>query len=118
MYRRLPSTFYALVAMDFLVQPALFIANGQRLDPRASALCFLALLLYGIARGSWLAWGFLSAYTVLLTLAGLLSVGTGLSARLLVVNIYNLVTVALLLSPSVRAHLKGPTAGSRAATVV
>jgi hypothetical protein len=101
---RLPKTFYALVGMFFIVQPLLFLVKGQALDPRGPALAVTAALLYFIARGSWIAWGVVFAYTALLSLLVLLV--PSLNASWIMLTAYNAATLYLLLSRSLRGHLR------------
>jgi hypothetical protein len=111
--RRLPVSFFALVAAEFLVQPALFVVSAQRLQPHPAGLLLIGLLLLGIARGSRAAWGLLLLVTLLLTVAVavVLPAGGTLNASGAALTLYNLATLALLLSRSLRSLLRPPRSG-------
>jgi hypothetical protein len=110
MVRRVPAVYliYAgLVLLEFVVQPLLFLATSQPLHPSWGGLAFVALVLVGIARRSWLAWVCLLLWTLVLTVLVLPWAFSSVNAMVLVA--YDAATLALLLSRPMRAHVRGPS---------
>ena len=110
MAKRVPGVYliYAgLVLLEFVVQPLLFLATSQSLHPSWGGLAFVALILVGIARRSWLAWVCLLLWTLVLTVLVLPWALSSVNA--LVLTAYNAATLALLLSRPMRAHVRGPS---------
>jgi hypothetical protein len=107
--RQLPAAFYALVAMELVVLPLLFLAVGQRLDPRRGGLLVLGLVLIGVARRSRIAWGLLLLMTLMLLCAVAVTAPTATPSLSGIGQLlYNAGVLALLLSPSLRRHVLGP----------
>jgi hypothetical protein len=114
----LPATYYALVATLLALIPVTMAATGQHVAPNAG-VAILALLLWGVARRSWLSWSLLLIWNVFYVLAIALVVpGGSISASGLAILACSALAAGLLLSPSMRAHLGGSArrAGSRAAS--
>jgi hypothetical protein len=104
--RQFPRTYIALVLMEFVGQPVLFLATGSPLHPSPGGLIILALIVMGIARRSYLAWGLLLTWTafeffaVTLLLASSSQTTAGIAWLF-----YNAASLALLLSPTMRRYL-------------
>jgi hypothetical protein len=81
------------------------VVAGDSVDPSAPGLAFVALLLLGLARGSGTAWVLLFLWNafVVLSVAGASGGTILLSGVFLLLNAA--VSVALLLSPSMRSHV-------------
>lgn len=81
------------------------VVAGDTVDPSAPGLAFVALLLLGLARGSRTAWLLLFLWNafVVLSVAGVSGGTVLLGGVFLLLNAA--VSVALLLSPSMRSHV-------------
>jgi hypothetical protein len=87
-----------------LFGPLLIVANGGGTLTRSAAVV-VPLLLFGLARGWQPVWGLYVVFSVA-GLASTLSVsGGGLLPNVLCLLAYNVGSLALLFSPSMRAHV-------------
>jgi hypothetical protein len=103
--RRLPRIFFPLAILTiFGTLPAMLI-DGDSIRPSAAGLVVIALLLVGVARGSTVAWTLLVIWNAFVVLAVAAAFGGSwlAGAPLLLVNA--ILCLALLLAPSMRAHL-------------
>jgi hypothetical protein len=91
---------------------ASMMAAGDTIRPSAAGLAFVALLLLGLARGSHVAWLILLVWNAFAVLS-VIGAGGGtllLGAAFLLLN--GVLSLALLLSPSMRGHLRTQRARS------
>ena len=113
--RRLPRTYFPFALLTMFGPLLGMVVAGDSIHPSVPGLAFVALLLLGLARGSGTAWLLLFLWNVFVVVS-VVGVSGGtllLSGVLLLLN--TVLSVVLLLSPSLRAHL-GLSHGRRAAT--
>jgi hypothetical protein len=103
--RRLPRTYLAFVLLS-ICGPVLVVANGGgRLTGSGAAVVVVALLLFGLARGSRTVWGLFVAFGAVGMLSTFSVSGGGLPPNVLCLLAYNVGSLALLLSPPMRQHV-------------
>ncbi len=99
---RLPVSYWAFVLLSVVAPPVIMVASGGKVQPKAAALLFVALVLWGLARGSVLAWGLSLLWSGFLALAiGAVGAG-GLELSGVLFLLTSAGSVAALLSPSMR----------------
>ena len=101
--RRLPRTYWVFVLFSIL-GPLLIVANGGG-TVTGSAVVIVALLLFGLVRGWQPVWGLYVVFTVAGLVSTLGASGGGLLPKVLCLLVYNIGSLALLFSSSMRAHV-------------
>ena len=101
--RRLPRTYWVFVLFSIL-GPLLIVANGGG-TVTGSAVVVVALLLFGLARGWQPVWGLYVVFGAVGLVSTLSVSGGGLLPNVLCLLAYNVGSLALLFSSSMRVHV-------------
>jgi hypothetical protein len=99
---RLPHSYWAFVLLSFGAPPLIMVITGQKIQPRAAALVFVALILWALGRGSMFAWGLSLLWNAVLLLAFAAVGATGVSLSGVLLLLTTAVSLWALLSPSMR----------------
>lgn len=110
--RQLPRTYVPFALLTMFGPLLVMLVQGEAIHPSVPGLAFVALLLVGLARRSVLAWGLLLIWNLFVTLAvalvsggGSSGGGEGLLPSAPLLLLLGLISVGMLLSPSMRAHV-------------
>jgi hypothetical protein len=101
-----PTHLFPLAILTLFGSLPAMLIDGESIRPSAAGLAVIALLLVGVARGSMLAWTLLVIWNAFVVLAVAAAFGgSWLAGAPLLLLVNAIVCLALLLAPSMRAHL-------------
>ncbi|MHB8490827.1 MAG: hypothetical protein ACYDA6_01250 [Solirubrobacteraceae bacterium] len=110
--RRLPPMYGPFALLTMCGPLLVMLVQGDGIHPSVRGLAFVALLLVALARRSVLAWGLLLIWNLFVTLAvagagigGSSGRGGLLLPNALLLFLLGLVSMVMLLSPSMREHV-------------
>jgi hypothetical protein len=112
--RELPRTYFPFALLTMFGPLLGMVAAGDSVHPSVAGLAFVALLLWGLARASGIAWLLLLLWNAFVVVSVVGVSGSTVSLGGVLLLLTAVPSVLLLLSPSMRAHL-GVWQGRRAA---
>ena len=107
--REVPYRTFVPLALLIMFGPlVVMLIDGDPIHPSVSGLAILALLLVGVSRGSAVAWTLLLVWSGFVFLVVLIAIGWPWSFGAVLLLAQSLACALLLLSPSLRRHVRRP----------